>query len=292
MVNSPNRTPPVPGTEPALHESIDQPITKPVYHGKDVGAVSKAGRIREWSEAVSLANANPQMVMTEFGRVAVEEIGPARFADDREVWERQPGENDWHWHMFILYRDQASWDRTKKNVARLVKSGGGSGTPETIVNLASMFRWDERVMAFDRSEDNRMREELYQRKLTARIETARVGRKMREKSLEALDVLDAIVYKQVKDPETGEVKRIMRSALSPSDIVKLADVGVKLERLALGEDEMALPPGATINLTQINTQLVGMSDEELVANARKIIGPGTGDIVTVGDDGLPHLDGS
>ena len=249
---------------------------------------SLAIRTKAWADEVD--RTPPQIISTEHGEYVVEAIGPVRFASDREIWERQHDEGDRHWQMFRLYRDLVPWERTKKAVARAMGLTTDNDTTETILQPATKYRWDERVIAFDMSEDKRMREELHQRRLSARIQTAHVGRQMREKALEAITILDAVVYKSIKNVETGETERVLKSNLSPSDIVRLADVGVRLERLALGEDDINIPPGSTFNLTQINTQFVGMSDEELVADARKVIEAGTGHIRTTIVDGLPDLD--
>lgn len=252
-----------------------------------------AVRTREWAEKTTAANAEPDTVLLSSGeRVDVIEIGPMAFNNDRELWERQTTESDKHWEMFTLYRDQDQWSRTKRKVGVLLGLAPGNGTPPVIRDPATFNRWDERVGAYDAHCDKRMREELFQRKLAARIKTAEVGRRMREKALAALDVLNAVVYVNIKDPLTGEVTREQRSAIKPSDITRLADVGVKLERLALGEDDsIASPYGSQINLTQINLQ-TGMTDEELLDSARKIITAGTGDLITVGADGCSDLDGA
>lgn len=251
-----------------------------------------AKRARAWSDRTAKANANPQTVLMQSGKkLIVTEIGPPQFANDRDIWERQPNESDRHWAMFMLFRDQPQWDRTKKEVGRMMKLSPGNGTLRVIGQPATFNRWDERVAAYDIHCDTRMREELHQRRLTARIETAKIGRRMREKSAEALSALNAIVYVHTKDPVTGVVKKERRSAIKPSDIARLAEIGVKLERMALGEDDAAMPPGSIINMTQVNIQTT-MSDEELLQSAAEIISSGPGDIIEVGDDGRADLDGA
>ena len=239
------------------------------YHGNTNPRVSikKMDRVRKWADEIAAAPAET------FQGMPVEPIGPPQFDDDRDIWERQTEEPQHLWHMFTVYRDMPTWNRTKRGVASVMdmsKGRGGVGTGDTILNASTMFRWDERVVAYDLAADKRMREELYQRRLSARVETAQLGHRMRVKANEALSALNTVVYKSVKNPETGEIERVIKSALSPNDIAKLADVGVKLERLALGEDSSALPPGSTLNLTQVNTQII-MSDEELIASASEII---------------------
>lgn len=249
-------------------------------------------RIRKWAARTAEANATPETVLMQSGReLIVTEIGPVAFAEDRELWERQPDEGDKHWEMFTLYRDQPQWSRTKKEVGRLLGLSPGNGTPPVLMQPATFNRWDERVTAYDIHCDARMREELFQRKLRARINTAKIGRRMREKASEALNALNAIVYVHVKDAVTGKTTKERRSALKPSDIARLAEIGVKLERMALGEDDQAMPPGSIINMTQINLQTT-MTDEELMESAAQIISAGPGDIIEVGDDGRTNLDGA
>lgn len=173
------------------------------------------------------------------------------------------------------------WKRSKQQVQRQLGMARSNGTGTQVGHASTFFRWEERIQAFDAAEDRRMTEELYQRKLRARVATADVGQKMRSKAVEALSAMRAIVYKWVKD-ENGERVRVKRSALSPNEIVRLADIGVKLERLGLGENDTELGR-AVLSLTQVN-QTVNISDQQLLEQAHEIIearadiiGPATSD---------------
>lgn len=240
--------------------------------------IAVAGRTKKWADKTAIANASPTIIHDQHGKeYAIVAIGPIVFADDCEVWERQVEETDKHWEMFTLFRDQDPWSRTKVAVARGLGLDAGNGTPPAINKPATKNRWNERVIAYDAYCDKRMREELFQRKLSARIKTAQIGRRMREKAAEALIALRPIIYVAIKDPETGAITHEKRSALKPGDIAKLAEIGVKLERMALGEDDTPMLPAASINLTQIN--ITTMTDEELLASASKIISAGEGDII-------------
>jgi len=130
-----------------------------------------------------------------------------------------------------------------------------------------MYRWEERCEAFDRYEDTEAMKQLKSRRIQSRLETASIGRVLRQRAAEALEVLEATIYEYHLDAD-GNKQRITRSALSPAQIVRLADVGVKLERLALGlDDSSAQGRGQPVVAVQVN---IG-GDEELMRRAREVI---------------------
>lgn len=184
------------------------------------------------------------------------------FSPDRRIWERQPQETDTDWAMFTAWRDLDPHERTYANAYRVLHEL--SRDAETIREvsrkfspLAKKYRWRERVNAYDNYVDGKIREQLEARRVRARLETANLGRSMREKAYEAVKALKSIVMVE----EDG--KLVPRSSLSPSDITKLAKVGRELESYAL-EDGL-LPGGMAVGI-QIN-----IGDRELRDRAREIL---------------------
>lgn len=191
--------------------------------------------------------------------VMFEEINTQiEFAKDRQPWEKQPQETDAAFEMFCAWRDLDPHERTYR---KALKNYEGSNCPDTyayaISATANRYRWRDRVNAYDRHVDEKIREQLEARRMRARLETADLGRQMRNKAHEAVNALKAIVMVE----DNG--KLVPRSSLSPSDITKLAKVGRELESYAL-EDQT---PGAGLSLgIQIN-----IGDSELRKRAREVL---------------------
>lgn len=206
--------------------------------------------------------------------VIIEELNTTitEYAEDREMWERQPGEPDNQWLWFTTFRDMDPGIRSLANAYRLATGKEVYWHTSTHWQQArNLWCWTERVVAYDNYVDAIHRRVLEAARLKIRVETLQLGSAMREKASEALTVLDAVLYRDVKQSD-GTVKREMRSALTPSQIVKLAEVGVKLERLAVGEDDVGdggrfRGVGGT-TAVQVNVKI---GDDELVQRAQAII---------------------
>jgi len=197
-------------------------------------------------------------------------IGPVQLVTDRDLWERQPGESDMAWEAFVVFRDLDPGKRTIKHTYELVSGHTleRASTPHGDRVVPSMnfgrycnqFHWRERAFAYDRYMDDKYRKELEASRVKARVETADLGRTMRRKAAEALAELKTILY--TRGPN-GEIT--LKSALTSNQIVKLAEVGVRLERLALGEGD------GEGSLVLIGQQYNIISDVELIDRAQQII---------------------
>lgn len=212
--------------------------------------------------------------------VAVERLGPIALAGDRDPWERQPGEDDLPWQAFTVYRDAPAGRRTLTTVYETLNPGRKVGVdahhaPEPYPTWATHYRWSDRAVAYDIYQDTLFRQYLEGRRLAARVETADLGEAMHRKAAEALAAYNALAYVRVKDKETGETKLVPRSNMTIGELVKLAEIGVKLQRLALGEQDGA----GTKVAVGVQVQMVG--DEELVEQARAVISARQGHPVTI-----------
>lgn len=150
-------------------------------------------------------------------------ISPLTIAESRvnaAVWDRLPGETDAPWRYFQRFRDLPPDDRTIRGFASMM------GVSEALLNkFKSKFKWRERVAAFDAHINNLQVE----RSMVARLEMhkrhAAAGRSM-------LRVADR------------RISRLLPEELEVADAVKLAKVGVEIERLARGESEAG--PGVSV----------------------------------------------
>lgn len=183
-------------------------------------------------------------------------------ATDRELWERQPGEGNKSWVSFCAYRDMPPGERSMAAAFRIyVERPTARQANDNWWALRKQWHWAERVVAYDRHMDDLYRKELEARRIQARVETADLGQAMRQKAMEAVAELKAITTTVRK--VDGKRVRVVRSSLSPGQIAQLAKVGVKLERLALGEDSGRGPTAAV----QVNV----VTDGRLVEQAEEII---------------------
>jgi hypothetical protein len=137
---------------------------------------------------------------------------PAEQQSDGDVlpWERQPGESARAFEAFTLYRD-AGPERSQRAVARrLGKSGALIG------RWSSAHRWVLRADAWDTEQDRQWRAQM-----TARRRRA-VDRHVRTAELAQSKVAQRLI-----DLDPAE--------LTVTELTRLLDVTVRIERDALGE---------------------------------------------------------
>lgn len=209
-----------------------------------------------------------------------DEITVIALAEDREVWDRQPAETSRQYEGFQLWLSLPSHQRSYIGVQRRLRENGETHTSAgAISEWCQRNRWMERTAAWDSYTQKRFADELLEERLRARREASELGRSMRLKALEALQVLNATIYQKVRDPETGEVKMELRSSLSPNEIARLAEVGTRLERDALDLDDThpdGSPKepdgvaGVNINIFQgAATEQQILGDAEAILEARR-----------------------
>jgi len=216
-------------------------------------------------------------------------IGPVQLAVGRDLWERQPGETDLAWDAFCTFRDLDPGERTIKRTYEVVSGhtverastpNGDRVSPSmNMYRYNKEYRWQERAFAYDRYMDDKYRKELEASRVRARVETADLGRTMRRKAAEALAELQTILYIKQGD------QVVLRNALNASQIVRLAEVGVRLERLALGEGD------GESSLTLIGQQYNIISDAELINRAKQVIEARQGGTVEVSGLRSGNVDG-
>lgn len=66
-------------------------------------------------------------------------------------WERQPGEPDSHYRMFLQFRDSRTWRELKARTIRgtIRGAGGGQATVDLAYEVARRWKWRERAQAWD-----------------------------------------------------------------------------------------------------------------------------------------------
>ena len=127
-----------------------------------------------------------------------------------DPWDRQPGEPPKAYSQFIAYRDLGR-TRTVKRVAETLKR-----SRQHLAQVAYKNDWVERAAAWDRAQDDEFLKWTAQERLEMARAHARIANAFMGKVVSRLQGLDA-------------------STLSPADLVRFADLAVKVQRLALGQ---------------------------------------------------------
>lgn len=135
--------------------------------------------------------------------------------EDIELWERQPFEHSRCFQAFAIYRDMGP-DRALRKVAHEL-----SKSYPVILKWNNRWFWQERVAAYDQYLDRIKLEAQAKARQEMAERQAREG-----KSLQNL-AIGAVAHLLGED---GKPKK-----LKASDIARLLEVGVKIERLAVGE---------------------------------------------------------
>ncbi len=131
---------------------------------------------------------------------------------DNEIlpWERQDGETEKQFEAFVLYRDMGA-DRGIRKVAQKLDK-----QPSYISKIASRKFWVDRVTKYDRYLDEKRREEREAEIEKMNERHARIGKTLQSKGIERLQTIDV-------------------KTLTPSELLRYVELGVKIERMAMGE---------------------------------------------------------
>lgn len=143
-------------------------------------------------------------------------------------WLRLAHESPQAYEAFELYREQGPKRSIRKTASDLGKAR------QTLEKWANRHRWLERSRAFD-DEQDAIRAKIFHKRRIAAIESqANLGGYMREKAMEGLDTLDT-------------------TSMDAGSIARLAEVGVKIERLAYGDstDNQATAVGVQFVLGEL-----------------------------------------
>ncbi|MCD8308905.1 MAG: hypothetical protein LUD19_03540 [Clostridia bacterium] len=182
------------------------------------------------------------------------------------IWEMLPTENADQYAKFALYRDMAYQDapeavdekgrvrygrRLKKRSLRKLAAELGLKAARPLEELSVKFDWQSRCEAYDQDLDRRARQAQEEAVIKMREDHALLGAQMIRKA-------------------TSRLLRIPEEEISAGDLIRLADVGVKIERLSRGESTEnqnvsgTLAHQGTVKVSlETQASLKDLSDEEL-----------------------------
>jgi hypothetical protein len=183
------------------------------------------------------------------------------FDAERQPWEKQPWETDTEFEMFTLYRDLPAPRRTLDEMYRIWTDADPSkriySAPAR--RISAQNRWVERVEAYTLYLDDHLRASLEEARVQIRLKYLDIGQMMREKAVEALKVLAAVVYET-----DAEGNKHVRSNLSVRQIIELTRAAHDYESFALLMDQWNKPTGTTVNV-------INVSDKELLRDAKDVL---------------------
>lgn len=167
-------------------------------------------------------------------------------------WDQNPGEPDKEFRLFLRY---LSLGKTR-NYTKVAKT---SSVAYSAVNIYSIkYQWKKRAMEYDLAKEEEFKIKLDEEIIQSRIRQQRLGSEMQNLANKGLKILN-------KDIE----------GLSAQDIVKLCDIGVKIERLALGssteikESTVKAEIDAKIKVEEIPKEIAEKIGKELAIKSSK-----------------------
>lgn len=172
-----------------------------------------------------------------------------------EPWERQRGESPQATEAFRLYRDLGP-QRSVRKVSEACHKN------ESLLNRWSQrWAWVERAASWDDEVDRLAR-------LNAVEEVAEMHRRHAQLAVVMLNK----VGMRLLGSEDNNVQAIDTNTLSISELARLADVAVKIERLARGEPETVVAGAPAAGAAPDEYRAVSrlMSDDDLVAEAEAL----------------------
>lgn len=133
-----------------------------------------------------------------------------------EVWERQVGEPVEAYKAFVVYRDMRPRDLKRvPDLLSIPQVGGLQITLKTVKGWAARWNWADRVVSWDAELERLNGEQHIYDIMLATERQLKAGKDLQELGLRALLNLAA-------------------DEVSPELALKFIDLGVKIERLALG----------------------------------------------------------
>jgi hypothetical protein len=168
-------------------------------------------------------------------------------------WERIPGETSREYQKFCAYRDMNSSDKPirKRSLQRLAKELGLS--LDHLKKLSAKNDWVSRAAAYDEYLDELAREQ----------NEAEIIKMRKNHALLASQMITKAAKRLLTMPE---------EEITAADLVRLVDVGVKIERLSRGEstenrqisgEAKVIHQGEVTVKNPMSLDLSRLSDEEL-----------------------------
>lgn len=126
-------------------------------------------------------------------------------------WDRMPGEGQTPFRLFELYLSLGK-TRSYIKTANVCERNYNK-----ICQFANQFNWKQRSEDYDSHNDHEMRQRLDEEILHSKILQMEIGKSLQDLAARGIEMLNNDI-----------------ESLSPADVAKLSDTGVKITNLALG----------------------------------------------------------
>ena len=177
------------------------------------------------------------------------------------VWDRRQGESAKAFHAFLLYRNQADKRCYADVAAQLLCSS------QNVRRWATKHDWYNRARAWDIYQDQIAQEAQIRERRAMAERIARSGMEMQELALAQMKKLRDRLENGKPDPTDPEGKRRIYPELTPYQIARMYEVGVKSERVGRGEHDPDSPNNYAKFELVISTNPPPVNDPEALAAA-------------------------
>ena len=165
-----------------------------------------------------------------------------------DPWDRQTWEIDSAWNGFVIYRDMGPQERSVSKVAKAIGKHQNNVYPWSKNN-----RWVERAALYDRYVDQRAREAKLKAFEEATERHVKIG----------------MVFQQVAARELTKINQRSAAAtievLTPEQILRYAEQGIRTERLARGEPESITQEKHELSVADKRKQLAAVAVDQASA---------------------------
>jgi len=192
--------------------------------------------------------------------------------EEKQEWDRKPPETSRGYELFCTYRDMG----IERSLTKARASANGMPSLARLKQVCKRWNWVERCQKYDDHLEyqDRIQHEKERREMNKRH--AKMGRLAQSFAVRKLEkMINKIETDKDQDPA------------SPSQVAHILEVGVKVERLAMGEatesQELSGPGGGPVRLSLKETlarirESYGLApEEEAVETRRASDGTGTPD---------------
>lgn len=162
-------------------------------------------------------------------------------ADDREPWERQPGETPTQYSRFHAYLEAGPQRKVTTTADEL------GAARATLHQLSSLMRWRERAELYD-------------------AEQQRIRRARQAADAERFREAEARIAAGMLGEVGKALRRLQSDAIPPEQVPRWAEVASKLGRLAYGEpsDLVALtsPADAPVRIERVRSEVLELNPDQ------------------------------
>jgi hypothetical protein len=152
--------------------------------------------------------------------------------EEKQGWDRQPRETSRSYELFCVYRNLGP----ERSLAKARESASGIPSVPRLKVLSRKWSWVGRSRAYDDYIERQRRQQNERERRQMNERQARIGVLAQNIVVRRMERLLAEVEKDIAE-------------MTPSDLARLLDIGVKIERLARGEPRIEVEEEVNFDAT-------------------------------------------